>query len=104
MRPLWRWWEEKDGVELWCARVEVRPGEWTDIDQARYDVEVREPYFWSLPLKEEYQAAIVQDPIREVLYRRGNDMHEGLMGAFVIGGAALFAVLILVVAVTVLLN
>ena len=53
-RSLWRWWETKEGADVWWARVEERPGAWRDVPQAEYERAGLEPPFWDLPLKDEY--------------------------------------------------
>jgi hypothetical protein len=57
-RGLWRYWTEKNGVDAWSARVEVRLGEWANIDQAEYERAGHQPPFWDLPLQEDYIASL----------------------------------------------
>ncbi len=64
-RALWRHWVEKDGVDVWWARVEVRPGQWADIAQAEYEAAWLSPVFWDLPLQEDYVDAMMRDPVAE---------------------------------------
>lgn len=52
-RGLWRWWETKDGADVWWARVEERPGQWRDVSQSEYERAALQPPFWNLPLQEE---------------------------------------------------
>lgn len=60
-RGLWRWWVEKDGADQWWARVEVRHGEWQNLDMAAYERGGIQPSFWDLPLEEEYMEAALRD-------------------------------------------
>ncbi|MEZ5958827.1 MAG: hypothetical protein R3C30_00165 [Hyphomonadaceae bacterium] len=53
-RGLWRTWIEQDGVDKWSARIEVRRGEWMDVEQANYEAAGHTPAFWELPMKEDY--------------------------------------------------
>ena|SRR5688572_12356120 len=96
MRPLWRWWEEKNGADIWWARVEVRPGEWTDIEQARYDAEVREPPFWSLPLKDDYHEQAHHDSLEHVaLNEWDKKFKEAIMIVLMLGGSLAFIAVVM---------
>jgi len=59
-RGLWRWCEEMDGTDVWRARVEIRHGEWADIEQASYESQAIQPPFWELPLKEEHVPDVIK--------------------------------------------
>lgn len=57
-RGLWRWVENEGVAERWQARIEVRRGEWRDLDQVAYTRANIHPAFWDLPLQIDYLQAI----------------------------------------------
>lgn len=64
-RGMWRWVDETSGRDRWYAHVEVRPGEWADLTQDKYERDDCQPSFWDLPLREDYMALLSRDPIAE---------------------------------------
>jgi len=64
-RGLWRWVDETGGVDRWFARVELRRGEWADVEQEHYEEDRCPPPFWQLPLREDYLSEVQRDPIQE---------------------------------------
>jgi hypothetical protein len=54
MRGLYRWSEERDGIEVWFARIDRSRGEWETIAEEQYLLEGLLPVFGDLPLKDEY--------------------------------------------------
>jgi hypothetical protein len=61
MRGLWRWWETKNGADVWWARVETAPGAWADYELDRYEAEACQPRFWDLPLRDDYMKVAMRD-------------------------------------------
>ena len=55
-RGMWRWWETKNGADIWSAHIEDTPGQWRDISESEYRRLGLEPSFWDLPLNEDYLA------------------------------------------------
>ncbi len=98
-RGLWRWWETKDGADIWWARVETNPGQWTDIEAAAYDASGLQPAFWDLPLEEDYVDATLRDPIRDAEMQVEREVVQPLVVALILAGCVLFTVYVLGVVV-----
>lgn len=98
MRGMWRWWKQQNGADVWFARVETRPGEWIDLEQAQYERDGVQPTFWNLPLQEDYVADALADPL-DRSHLGGFDrvengmMHPIVIGAIILGGLLLVIML-----------
>jgi hypothetical protein len=94
-RGLWRSWIEQNGADIWSARIELRRGEWADVDHAAYEAEGHEPPFWDLPLKEDYMEAGKIEPIDVQIARSELQFMPGVIIMMIIAGGitvTLFAV------------
>lgn len=69
-RGMWRWWETKDGADLWWARVEEQQGQWSDISENDYGRAGLRPPFWDLPLKEDYVGTVLGPDTVEIAEAR----------------------------------
>lgn len=88
-RGLWRTWAEVNGADKWSARVEVRRGEWIDVEQAAYEAEGHQPPFWDLPLKEDYMEAGRIEPVDIQLHRLDMQlMPSVIVFLMIVGGVA----------------
>ncbi|MBY0568311.1 MAG: hypothetical protein K2P70_13440 [Hyphomonadaceae bacterium] len=91
-RGLWRSWTTQGGVDVWSARVEIQPGEWADVDQAAYKAANHQPAFWDLPLKEDYVASVIPEPLPNRWERAELAIMPGVIVVLVIVGGLAFTV------------
>jgi hypothetical protein len=88
-RGLWRSWVDVNGADKWSARVELRHGEWADVEQAAYDAHGHQPPFWELPLKEDYMEARRIEPLDVQLNRIDLEiMPVVIVVLMIVGGVA----------------
>lgn len=90
-RGLWRSWVERDGVDVWSARAELRRGEWIDVEQTAYEANGHQPPFWDLPLKDDYMAAGMIEPIEIQFYKADLKMMPPTIIVLIILGGLAFA-------------
>lgn len=93
-RGLWRFYEERDGVDQWWARVEVASGAWENVNAANYENAGYHPRFWDLPLKEDYMTETLADPIAEIQARWERHLVGPVIIALIICGALAFLTVI----------
>jgi len=94
-RGMWRWVAETGGKDRWFARVEVKLGEWADVEQARYEMDGLQPPFWNLPLQQDYMAGVLRDPIRAEYDQATRKMMEPAILVMIGVGACVFLAVIM---------
>lgn len=95
MRGVYRHFEEKGAQDIWRARVEIRPGEWTDIERATYERDGLQPTFWDLPLEDDYLASKLGDPLTQADYEFRKNVMEPATLVMMGAGATVFLVVLL---------
>lgn len=94
-RGMWRWWEERNGADIWWARVELTPGQWSDLSQADYAAAQYQPTFWDLPLQEDHVQDVMTDPIVEAERRVRVEVEAPLLIASIGVACVLFVVVVI---------
>lgn len=92
MRGLWRWWETKDGVDIWRARVETSPGAWSDLTPEEYAAQGCAPAFWDLPLQGDHLHTLVINPAVERHYTVEQRAGEFTTMSLMLIGGLVFAI------------